>query len=325
MCGSGVVDAQTAEKIAAFRAVTGRVSTSPFGPDDEIGMLNLLSPQAARDLLRNADASHVVDLSVDLFVGMPTWTVGGEPPFQMWMSHTPRGSAVDDPVGVGREQNEYVSWSADSVSMFTHSGTHVDTLNHFGYSGHIWNGFSADEHLGSLHWRVAGADKLPPIIARGVLVDVPALLGVEVLPDSYGIGRDDLANALRRQGTQLRVGDVVTVRTGRGSLWPDAQRYLPREPGLTVEGARFLAEAGAAAVGADNIAVEQLPAADPRNWMAVHTFLLAEAGVPMIEVMDLESLAAEQLYEFAFVGACLKIRGATAGPIRPLAMPLTGQ
>lgn len=298
------------------------MTQSPFGPDDQIGMLNLLTAERARELLALADGGTVFDLSVDLFMGMPTWTAGGEPPFQIWMTHTPRGSVVDDPIGVGAQQNELVAWSADPVSMFTHCGTHVDTLNHFGYHGRIWNGFRADEHLGSQHWRVAGADKLPPMIARGVLIDVPAALGVDVLPDSYGIGERDLQEALARQETELQVGDVVLVRTGRGSCWPDPGRYLPREPGLNRDGARFLAEAGAATIGADNIAVEQLPAADPENWMTVHTYLLAEAGIPMIEVVDLEAVAAEQLYEFAFIGACLRLRGATAGPMRPLAFPL---
>ena len=322
MCGPQAVNREMAERIAAFNAVTGRVSKSPFGSNDEIGMLNLLTPEDARTLLTSADAGHVVDLATDLFLGMPTWTAGGEPPFQISMTHTPRGSVVDDPVGVGAAQNELVAWSADTITMFTHTGTHLDTLNHFGYHGHIWNGFSADEHLGSQHWRKAGADKIPPMIARGVLIDVPALLDVAVLPDSYGIGSEDLANALRLQETELCSGDVVAVRTGRGAVWPSPAAYLPNEPGITVDGARFLAEAGAAAVGADNIALEQLPSADPDNWMAVHTFLLAEAGVPIIEVMDLEQLAAEHIHEFAFIGACLKIRGATAGPMRPLAMPL---
>ena len=267
----------------------------------------------------------MVDLSVDLFVGMPTWTQGGEPPFSMWMQHTPRGSVVDDPVGVGPEQEELVAWSADAISMFTHTGTHVDTLNHFGYHNRIWNGFDADEHLGSLGWRVAGADRMPPVIARGVLIDVAGLHGVDVLPDSYGIGSDDLRGALGRQGTELRVGDVAVVRTGRGSTWPDPARYLPREPGLDLDGARFLAESGVVTVGADNIAVEQLPSADPDNWMAVHTYLLAECGIPMIEVMDLEQLAGEQDPEFAYLGACMRIRGATAGPVRPIAMPLTAR
>ncbi|MGE0216957.1 cyclase family protein [Mycolicibacterium sp.] len=308
--------------IAAHRATRGQVSQSPFGPDDQIGMLNLLTSESTRAVLARADGGHVIDLSVDVFVGMPTWTAGGEPPFQMWMEHTPRGSAVDDPIGVGRAQNEHVSWSADAMSMFVHSGTHIDTLNHFGYDGRIWNGFTADDHLGSKHWTIGGADAMPPIIARGVLIDVAAAHGVDVLPDSYAIGRGDLEAALDRQGVTVEVGDVVCVRTGRGSVWPDAARYLPLEPGLDLEGATFLAEAGAIAIGADNIASEVLPSPDPDNWMAVHTYLLAECGVPIIEVLELEELSRQRLYEFAFVGACMKIRGATGGPMRPLAMPL---
>src|SRR5690554_6462121 len=98
-------------------------------------MLNLITPEISQSMLSQADARRVFDLAVDLFPGMPTWTAGGEPPYQIWMNHTPDGSAVDDPVGVGREQNELVAWSADSISMFTHCGTHIDTLNHFGYHG----------------------------------------------------------------------------------------------------------------------------------------------------------------------------------------------
>ncbi len=309
------------QPVAALRAVKGEVGVSPFGADDQIGMLNLLTSETTRDVLARADGGTVIDLSVDVFVGMPTWTAGGEPPFQLWMEHTPRGSAVDDPIGVGRAQNEHVSWSADAMSMFVHSGTHIDTLNHFGYDGRIWNGFSADEHLGSKHWTKAGADQLPPIIARGVLIDVAAAHGVDCLPDSHAIGREDLEAALDRQSVELAVGDVVLVRTGRGSTWPDAAAYLPREPGLDLGGATFLAEAGAIAIGADNIALEVLPSPDPDNWMAVHTYLLAECGVPIIEVIDLEELSVRRLYEFAFVGACMKIRGATGGPMRPLALP----
>ena len=324
MCGPNLVDDATRRQIAAFAAQRGEVSESPFGPDDQIGMLNLLTPAVARAELARADGGKVFDLSVDLFMEMPTWTTGGEPPYSIWMVHTPRGSVVADPVGVGPTQNELVAWSADAISMFTHCGTHIDTLNHFGYQGRIWNGFSADEHLGSRHWNVAGADKYPPVIARGVLIDVAAAQGVEVLPDGYPIGAEDLADALSRQQAELSPGDVVLIRTGRGATWPDAEAYLPKEPGLNREGAEFLARAGAAMIGADNVALEHLPSADPENWLPVHTYLLAEAGVPIMEVVDLEGLSREHCFEFVFVGACLKLRGATAGPIRPLAFPLHG-
>jgi kynurenine formamidase len=285
-------------------------------------MLNLITPQLSASMLSRADAARVFDLSVDLFPGMPTWTAGGEPPYQIWMNHTPQGSVVDNPVGVGPEQNELVAWSADSISMFTHCGTHIDTLNHFGYHDMIWNRFTSGQHLGSTGWTVAGADKLPPVIARGVLLDVATAHDTDVLADSFVIGPEQLETTASRQGTDIRLGDVVMVRTGRGSTWPEASAYLPREPGIDRNGAEWLAQKGVAMVGSDNIALESLPSADAENWLPVHTYLLAEAGVPIMEVVDLEGIAAEELYEFCYVGAALKLRGATAGPVRPLAFPL---
>jgi kynurenine formamidase len=153
------------------------------------------------------------------------------------------------------------------------------------------------------------------------MLDIAALKGVDVLPDSYGIGEADLRDALRHQGVQLAVGDVVMIRTGRMTFWPDAERFMPNEPGLNLEGAQFLARNGAMLIGADNLGLEQMPGADPENWQVVHTYLLAEAGVPIMEIVNLEELSAERVYEFLLVGACLKLHGATGSPIRPLAIP----
>ena len=324
MCGPNFVDDHTRSRIAAWASVRHQVGASPFGPEDQVGMLNLVTPQISASMLARADATRVFDLSVDLFPGMPTWTEGGEPPYQIWMNHTPQGSVVDDPVGVGPEVNQLVAWSADSISMFTHCGTHVDTLNHFGYHDSIWNGFTTKEHLGSTGWTVAGPDTHPPVIARGVLLDVATAHDVDLLPDSFVIDQDQLEMTASRQGSEIRPGDVVMIRTGRGSTWPDLIAYLPREPGLNRAGAQWLAERGAAMIGADNIALEHLPSADAENWLPVHTYLLAEAGVPIIEVVDLEAIAEEELFEFCYLGAALKLRGATAGPVRPLAFPLLG-
>lgn len=322
MCGPSIVTEADKERIAAYSAAYRQVSESPFGPDDEIGMLNLISPESMRDVMRQADGYRVFDMGVDYFLGMPSWTAAGDPPYQIWMSHTPDGTVADDPLGLGKSQNKLVSYSGDCVQMYTHCGTHFDTLNHFGYHGKIWNGFTADEHLGSRHWMVAGAEKQPPIVARGVLFDIAALHGVDVLPDSYGIGAKDLEDAMRHQGVELRPGDVAMIRTGRMSVWPDSERYMLNEPGLNREGAEFLARAGAIVIGGDNLALEQLPTEEPDNWQVVHTYLLAEAGIPIMEVVDLEALSGERIYEFAFIGACLRLRGATAAPMRPLAMPL---
>jgi kynurenine formamidase len=285
-------------------------------------MLNLATADSRARVMSDVDAGRVFDLAVDYFIGMPSWTASGDPPFQIWMSATPSGGVNDDAMGLGEAQNRIVSRSGDSILMYTHTGTHIDALNHIGYDGTVWNGFTEAQDLGARHWQVAGADRHPPIIARGVLIDVAGLHSVAMLPDSYAIGADELRRALKRQRTELRIGDVVLIRTGRMSVWPDPDAYIFDEPGLNLDGAEFLARAGAILLGADNIGLECHPSGDPESWQPVHTYLLAEAGIPIMELVNLEELAAMGVHEFAFIGACLKIRGATGSPIRPIALPL---
>ncbi|MFO1069220.1 MAG: cyclase family protein [Geminicoccaceae bacterium] len=322
MCTSQVIDEVTKRKIAAHAATFRKASTSPFGSKDEIGMLNLIDAQSRAAILGRADASKMFDLSVDHFMGMPGWFKAGDPTYQIWMTHTPAGEELDDVMGVGREENELASYSGDAISMYTHCGTHVDALNHYGYNREIFNHFHADRDLGSRHWRVCGAEKHPPVLARGVLLDIAGMHGLDVLPASHGIGPDELQGCLKHQGIELRPGDVVMVRTGRMRFWPDHATYSDNPPGITRAGAEFLAKAGAITIGADTLSLEQIPAADPENWMVVHTYLLAEAGVPIMEVVNLEPIAAEKVWEFAFFGACIRLRGATGSPMRPVAMPL---
>ncbi len=206
--------------------------------------------------------------------------------------------------------------------MYTHCGTHIDALNHHGWNGQIWNGFSVAEDLGARHWHACGAEQQPPIIARGVLIDVPSALGVDPLPSSYGIDADDVRAALGRQGTTVEPGDVVLVRTGRMAAWPDADAYLTDEPGLNLEAAKFLAEAGAIVIGGDNVGLEQWPSAVPDNWNPVHRYLLAQAGVAIMEVVNCDEIAEAELYEFAFFATTIPLRGATGAPLRPVVFPL---
>ncbi|MDQ0471479.1 cyclase family protein [Labrys wisconsinensis] len=322
MCVACYVDEAMKDKIIAYNAEFHKVTTSPFGKDDEIGMLNLINADSRKAILARADPSRVFDLSVDHFIGMPGWFGAGDQPYQIWMTHTPAGEIVGDSMGKGIEANTLVAYSGDGISMYTHCGTHIDTFNHFGYDGKIFNNFSAKDHLGSRHWTVAGPEKHPPVFARGVMLDVAALHGVDVLPPSHAIGEDDLKGCLSRQNVRLHPGDVVLIRTGQMRIWPD-MAFVANTPGLNRNGAEFLAKHGAIMIGADNLTVEQTPTPDPVNFFPVHTYLLAEAGIPLIEMVDLEELAGEGVDEFLFFGACIKLRGATGAPMRPVAMPLT--
>ena len=203
-----------------------KVSKSPWGPDDEIGRLNWITPDTNRAILEHLDGAHLFDLNVEYFIGMPSWVAAGDPPYGIWMTHTPQGSVNDNLSGVGSHVHEKYSYCGDSIHLYTHCGTHVDTLNHLGFYGKFWNGWTADAELGSRIWNKGGLDKYPPIIARGVLLDVAGLHGVDCLPDGYAITPDDLQNAAREQGVEIPTKSVVLVRTGRMTKWPDFDGYL---------------------------------------------------------------------------------------------------
>lgn len=299
------------------------VGTSPWGPDDEIGRLNLMTNKSRTEILSRIVDGTTYDLSVEYFIGMPSWQAAGDPHYRIWMTHTPHGTVVDDPLNLGKPMNEHVSYTGAAVSMYTHMGTHIDALNHFGLDGKIWNGFSAEDYAGDRGWQKAGAENIPPIIARGILIDVAAGKSLEMLPDGYRITREDLKKTLRKQRTKLLEGDVVLIRTGRMQNYEDAAAYMADSPGLGLDAARFLVEdGGAMIVGADNLSFEAFPSELETDYVPVHTYLLAQQGTPILELVNLEELSRDQVYEFAFIGGSLKFRGADAAPIRPIAIPV---
>ncbi|WP_413542403.1 cyclase family protein [Citricoccus nitrophenolicus] len=299
-----------------------KAAQSPWGPDDERGALNLLDPEARADVLQRADSSRVYDLSVDYFVGMPSFQGAGDPSYQIFMSHTPQGTLVDNLNNVGDDINRHVCYSGDVVFMYTHTGTHIDALNHFGVDGEIYNGYKAEEHLGSRSWTKGGAETIPPIITRGVLLDIANLKNVDCLPDSYAITVADIEEALEKSGLRLESGDVAFVRTGRMRYWPDGTKTLGNPPGLSLEAARWLTDQKISAIGADQECVEVGPSEHEDNWLPGHTHFLAEAGVPMVELLNLEELAADGIGEFCLIAAPIRFKGASGAPMRPLAMAL---
>lgn len=304
-------------------ALERKVGISDWGPSDEIGRLNLITPESQQAILARISGGTTYDLSVEYFIGMPSWQAAGDPHYRIWMTHTPHGTVIDDPLQMGSDMNAHVSYTGAAISMYTHTGTHIDALVHFGLDGKTWNGFSARKHLGDRGWQMGGAENIPPLVARGILIDVAAAKGLDMLPDGYRVTRADLIQTLNWQHTQLNQGDIVLIRTGRMKHYNDTQAYMSNPPGMGLSAARFLVEeSGAIVVGADNLSFEAFPSELASDYVPVHTYLLAEQGTPIIELVYLEDLSRDKVYEFAFIGGSLKLRGADAAPIRPIAIPL---
>ena len=300
-----------------------KVSKSPWGEDDEIGRLNWVTPDHTASILDHLNGRHVFDLNVDYFIGMPSWLAAGDPKYEIWMTHTPQGSINDKLHGQSVETMERYSYCGDSVHMYTHCGTHIDTMNHLGHHGVFWNGWTPEKDLGSRLWNKGGPDKYPPVIARGVLLDIAGMYGVDCLDDGYGITADDVQKCAKEQGVEFRKKDVVLIRTGRMTKWPDPDAYLLKSPGLALGGAKWLCEeAGAMCIAGDTIGLDVMPWKEPDAFLPVHAYMFATAGAQIIEIVNMEAIAAEKQYEFAFLGFPLKLVGATGAPMPAYAVPL---
>ena len=312
--------------VAAFTNLIAQdeetVGASPWGKDDEIGALNMMTDNSRANALSNISSGKTYDLSVDYFVGMPSFHVLGDPSYQYWLTHTPKGTEVDNPNGLGRKMNKKVSYTGDAVSMYTHMGTHIDALNHFGLNGKIWNGYTAEEYLGDKGWKKTGAETIPPIVARGILIDLAGYKEEKTLSKNYRITAVDLREALIKQQITIEPGDIVLIRTGQARFYQNSSEYLDDFPGISLGAAKWLVEdKKIMLLGADNLSFEAFPSEREDNWVPVHTYLLAEKGVMFMEQMFLEELARDRVYEFVFLAASLKLKGASGAPIRPFAIP----
>jgi kynurenine formamidase len=204
-----------------------------------------------------------------------------------------------------------------------HVGTHVDALAHVSHRGRLHGDVdAADAQVGGRFSRL-GIDEMEPIIGRGVLLDVAHQRGADVLPPGYGISADDLEETRAAAGVEVRAGDVVLIRSGWGRNFAEPDRFVGVQtgvPGPNEEAAHWLADRRIRASGADTIAYEQIPPGAGHRVLPVHRVLLVEHGIHIIEVMNLEGLAAAGAVEFMFVLAPLRIVGGTGSPVRPLAV-----
>ena len=205
------------------------------------------------------------------------------------------------------------------VVMPEHSGTHIDALAHQAENLTLHGGVHVDSNVQtSAGFRVHGIETMAPLVGRGILLDVA---GAGRLEPEHSITPQELEAAASNAGVGVRAGDVVLVRTGFGALWAEPDAYM-RAAGVSGAGSRWLAERKVKAVGADNMAFDVIGPRDPELGVTLpgHILLLVRAGIPIIENLNLEELAAAKVYEFGFVCLPLKMRGATGSPVRPIAL-----
>ena len=296
-----------------------------WGTDDERGTLNYITPEIIREASALVQTGKAISLQCPLDGNGPQTGAFGRvnPVHQMVATGTDhlagKQTYSDDPLRWG--------FADDSLFLYLQGGTQWDALGHVFRDGKMYNGFSAGE-VSSHGARRCGVEKMPTIVSRGVLLDIPLLTGRQALEPGEAILPEHLDAACGAQGIDVRPGDVLIIRTGdmgRRRGRPGWDGYSAGDaPGLSILTAPWLHERRIAALASDTWGVEVRPNELPGTFQPLHLILLVRMGLLVGEIWDLDALAADCAadgrYEFFFVGPPLLIPGAVGSPLNPQAI-----
>ena len=268
-----------------------------------------MAEQALHEVLRKA---KVYDLGQPYWPGMPVHPF--DPPYQFYLYR----------------YHEYVQklfekiepGFADAISLVItsmHSGTHFDVPIHMSQDlkvlGIDVTPYQRDTGFVNLPEPLHSMEAVPPLLLRAVLFDIPALKGVDLLPERYAITAEDLEGAARAEGVELQQGDGALIRTGYSRFFEtDADTYLYKWAGLSGDAARWLAERKPRLVGTDNLSIG-VPAP-----FESHRILLVENGIYVMKSLSLEGLSRDRGFVSTVIVLPLKLKGGEASLVRPIAI-----
>lgn len=298
-------------------AYDGRGSKSPqwwpsrYGPDDEAGALNEITPERTMAALALPTSGRIIELAPVLELDMPgpakrEWR-------QIILAESSLPGHTDDPS----------EWSGfeEYIMSSAHVGCHVDGLAHNGIAGRGYNGIHYSEFVARDGLTRLGAEHMRPWVTRGVCLDIAAVRGVEVMEPGDMVTVGDVEAACERQGIEVGAGDAVLLHTGWMSLWQvDNERFLEGEPGAGWDVAHWLTDRRVSVVGADNWAFEVIPFETPERAFVVHQHLLAETGTYIIENIRTADLVAGGHGTFLFIMTPIKGTGSTGAMVSPIAI-----
>ncbi len=287
---------------------------SEWGAGDQRGAANRLTAENVKQAAHLITSGKVYSLGRVYEYGMP---LPGKRHFSLTIPGSPTGGPMGKNQGVYHD--ELFSGEIGQI------GTQLDGLGHVGVhladDDYFYNGFRRSQFGTAYGLEKLGIENVGVFFTRGVLLDVAAARGKERLASGEVITPGDLENAAKVEGVEVRTGDVVVIRTGFGQLWmKDNAAYSAGEPGIGMAAARWLAARKIVLVGSDNWATEVVPPQDPERPFPVHQELMVRNGIYNLENLNLDELAADKVYEFAFVFAPLRLKGATGSPGNPIAV-----
>ena len=283
---------------------------SEHGAGDTLGAINHLSPEKVIQAARLVKTGKTYPLGV-----VTGWDSPAYPPRHYAITIMQPGQEALTLGANGATAND------DLLYTWMGIGSQLDGLGHLGVDNVYYNGHKAKDFVTTKGLTALSTDKVPPIVTRGVLLDMARHYDQNPLPVGTAFNEKEIKAQAAAQGVEIEKGDVVLFHTGWQNLADtDSARFMGGEPGLGVGGAQYLAGLDVVAVGSDTWGVEAVPHEDPTVGFPVHVELLAKNGIYILENMDTRALAADEGWEFLFVLGQPRFEGAVQAVINPVAI-----
>lgn len=310
---SGLVAAAVVLSFAGT-AIAEECKPSKWGADDQIGAANLITPESVLAASKLIKKGETVPLGIVVDPNMPAF-----PPRGMMLQIVQPGQQS------GRFRTEFgwnIVYNDDVAQLWWGTGPQIDGLGHLGEEDFYYNCNKGEEFAEISGLTKLGVHQIPPLVARGVVIDMAKHFGVEHMASGQAFGSEDIKAAAKAQGVEIREGDVVLFHTG----WTDAMleaeptAWVSGEPGIDNEGSVYVASLGPIAVGADTWGVEAVPPKEGDRVFYGHVTLLSHNGIYILETMDTGRLVEKGVNEFMFVLGQARVKGTVQMIINPVAL-----
>ncbi len=297
---------------AAQAQQQGCPTASRFGPDDEVGNLNYVTPAKTLAASKLVTRGKAYRLGIETNKDTPAY-----PPRTFAITIVQPGQVAGATIGPTK-----TTYNDDVIAGWAGIGSQIDGLGHIGIDNLYFNCNKAGDFAMTDGLKKLGIENVPAIATRGVLLDMAGYFGADIVKEGTAFNRAEIEGAMKRQGVgPIEKGDVVLFYTGWTKLiGKDNQRYAAAEPGLGREGARHLASLGVAMVGADTWGLDVIPFEENAGIFEVHQILLPSNGIHVLENMNTEEMVKDQAWEFLFTLGPPRITGAVQAIVNPIAI-----
>ena len=289
--------------------------SSVFGQDDQRGNLNLIDNIKVMKSLKIPETGKVYRMSHTIYNGMADRPTHGPYFFDIMLRPYDNGFTE-------KYANKYGP-SLGRLEMCDHTGTHFDALSHMAYDGKFFNNIPVNDVITNTGYKKLGVENAGPIITGGIMVDAAAASGTDILEGGYPITVQEVKKFLKDNSITPEPGDAMFFHTGASSKFSNPGKYdkfYDSSAGIGYELARYLNELKISVTGSDTPSSEVVPPEDRNTRLPVHQYLIAKAGIHIIDNLSLHRMAKDRAYHFLFVCSPIPFRGATASPVSPVAI-----